>query len=146
VPQAFSYDASLITSSALDPDYNEAVYYMNGNVVLYEDSLDQDDKNYLFTVRGVNFDMIRDGNTTGLVADDEVIGYLWAENNSYELNITRVSDTELTFELGYDDINGIVACTDGVVRPTLSIGGLNNQQNMTGLTFFLDIVASTFIP
>jgi hypothetical protein len=146
VPQAYSYDASLITSSALDPDYNEAVYYMNGNVVLYEDSLDQDGKNYLFTVRGVNFDMIRDGNTTGLVADDEVIGYLWAENNSYELTITRVSDTELTFELGYDDINGIVACTDGVVRPTLSIGGLNNQQNMTGLTFFLDIVAEVVTP
>jgi hypothetical protein len=147
VPQAYSYDASLITAS-IDPtsDYNDAVYYMNGNVVLYEDSVDTADKNYLFTVRGVNFDMIRDGNTTGLVANDEVIGYLWAENNSYELNITRVSDTELTFELGYDDINGIVACTDGVVRPTLSIGGLNNQQNMTGLTFFLDIVASTFIP
>ena len=103
-----------------DPDTSQAAT-LRGNVVLYEDSLDQDDKNYLFRVRGENFDLIRDGQTTGEVANDEIVGYLWAENNSYAVTITRVSDTELTFELGYGDIDGIVACTDGVVRPTLSI-------------------------
>jgi hypothetical protein len=45
--------------------------------------------------------------------------------------------TEATFKIGYNDIDGIVACSDGVVRATLVIDG-----KMTGLHLFFDIVAS----
>ena len=139
VPQAWSYDADLIASATTDY-YAEAVYYMNGNVVLYADSVSQWDKNYRFTIKGSNFDQFRDSDGS-LVADDEVLLRLWAENNYVDLNATRQDAETLTFQLGYNDINNIVACTDGVVRPTVALGTEDGGYFMTGLHLFLDIVA-----
>ena len=139
VPQAWSYDADLI-ASATTAHYAEAVYYMNGNVVMYADSTSQCDKNYRFTIKGRNFDEFRDADGN-LVANDEVLVRLWAENDYVDVQATRQDDETLTFQLGYNDINGIVACTDGVVRPTMTIGTEDGGYFMTGLHLFLDIVA-----
>jgi hypothetical protein len=142
VPQFFSYDASLIAAASADPDYNEAVYYMNGNVVLYGDSVATTGDNYTFTITGRNFDQFRDADGS-LVGDNDLEASLWAENNEFSLNtnIVRVDDNTLTFTLGYEDVNSIVACTDGVVRPHLSVGTIDGGQFATGIYLFLDIVA-----
>jgi len=142
VPQFFSYDASLIAAASADPDYNEAVYYMNGNVVLYADSAATTGDNYTFTIVGKNFDQFRDADGS-LTNDGDIEASLWAENNEFSLNgnITRVDATTMTFTLGYDDVNSIVACTDGVVRPHLSVGTIDGGQFATGIYLFLDIVA-----
>jgi cytoskeletal protein CcmA (bactofilin family) len=142
VPQFFSYDASLIAAASADPDYNEAVYYMNGNVVLYADSAATTGDNYTFTITGRNFDQFRDADGS-LTNDGDLEASLWAENNEFSLNtnITRVNANTLTFTLGYDDVNSIVACTDGVVRPQLSVGTIDGGQFATGIYLFLDIVA-----
>ena len=78
-----------------------------------------------------------------LTNDGDIEASLWAENNEFSLNgnITRVDDTTMTFTLGYDDVNSIVACTDGVVRPQLSVGTIDGGQFATGIYLFLDIVA-----
>ena len=139
VPQAWSYDADVFGSTS--PDYNEAVYYMNGNVVLYSDSANTYGKNYSFTIKGRNFDQLRDQDGN-VVDNDEVKVRLWAENNYVDVTgVERIDSETLEFRLGYDQINGIVACTDGVVRPTVAIGTQEGGYFMTGLHLFLDIVA-----
>ena len=145
VPQAWSYDADVF--GATNPDYNEAVYYMNGNVVLYADSTNINGKNYSFTIKGRNFDQLRDQDGN-VVDNDEVKVRLWAENNYVDVTgVSRLDSETLEFRLGYDQINGIVACTDGVVRPTVAIGTQEGGYFMTGLHLFLDIVApAPFIP
>jgi hypothetical protein len=147
VPQFWSYDADLIAGASADPDYNEAVYYMNGNVVLYADSAATTGDNYVFTIKGRNFDQFRDADGS-LTNDADIIASLWAENNEFSLNtnITRVDATTMTFTLGYNDVNSIVACTDGVVRPKLAVGTVDGGMFDTGIYLFLDIVASTYIP
>jgi len=143
VPQFWSYDASLIAAASADPDYNEAVYYMNGNVVLYADSAATTGDNYTFTVVGKNFDQFRDADGN-LVGDADLEASLWAENQEFSLNtnLVRVDDNTMTFTLGYDDVNSIVACTDGVVRPHLTVGTIDGGQFATGIYLFLDIVAA----
>jgi cytoskeletal protein CcmA (bactofilin family) len=140
VLQAFSYDADLISTSNGDTDYNESVYYMDGDLVLYADSVDSSDKNYVITVKGTNFNSLVDEDGAPLTIEAAI----WAENN--ELAITAAShglavvdDNTITFEIGYDDINGIVACTSGKVRPTLALGSATYGMQMTGLHFFIEL-------
>jgi hypothetical protein len=124
-PEAWSYDAS-ITGITSDGSTNAVVYYLNGNVVLYQDSTDAQNKNYTITIIGENL------NGSDIK--------LYAENNSYDVdgdadaNWTATS-SQASFKIGYDDIDGLVACTEGVVRATLVIDG-----KMTGLHLFFDLV------
>jgi hypothetical protein len=124
-PEAWSYDAS-ITGITSDGSTNAVVYYLNGNVVLYQDSTDLENKNYTITIIGENL------NGTDIK--------LYAENNSYDVDGDLDADWTATsslasFKIGYDDIDGLVACTEGVVRATLVIDG-----KMTGLHLFFDLV------
>jgi hypothetical protein len=125
-PEAWSYDAS-ITGITSDGSTNAVVYYLNGNVVLYADSTDAQNKNYTITIIGENL------NGTDIK--------LYAENNSYDVDFDTdanwsATSSQASFKIGYDDINGLVACTEGVVRATLVIDG-----KMTGLHLFFDLVA-----
>jgi cytoskeletal protein CcmA (bactofilin family) len=140
VLQAFSYDADLI-GGATDADYNEAVYYMNGDLVLYADSVESaNSKNYTITVKGENFNSLVDEDGAPL----DIEAAIWAENNELAItaashNLSVVDDNTITFEIGYEDINGIVACTSGKVRPTLALGSATYGMQMTGLHFFIEI-------
>jgi hypothetical protein len=140
VLQAFSYDADLIATSNGDTDYNESVYYMDGDLVLYADSVDVSDKNYVITVKGENFDSLVDEDGAPLTIEAAI----WAENNKLDItsashNLSVVDDNTITFEIGYADINGIVACTSGKVRPTLALGSATYGMQMTGLHFFIEL-------
>ena len=127
-------------------DYNDAVYYLNGNVVLYNDSASTlgasgvTDMNYTITVKGANFEDL----LTSVGGLTDVEGKLWLENNSVDLdgdfNFNVVNDSTITFNIGYDAINALTDCTSGVVRPTLALGTATGGFHMTGLHFFLDIV------
>jgi hypothetical protein len=124
-PEAWSYDAS-ITGITSDGSTNAVVYYLNGNVVLYQDSTDAENKNYTITIIGENL------NGSDIK--------LYAENNSYDVDGDVDADwtatsSQASFKIGYDDIDGLVACTEGVVRATLVIDG-----KMTGLHLFFDLV------
>ena len=140
VIQAFSYDADLIGAAA-GADYNEAVYYMNGDLVLYADSVESaNSKNYTITVKGENFNSLIDEDGAPLTIEAAI----WAENNKLDItaashNLSVVDDNTITFEIGYGDINGIVACTSGKVRPTLALGSDTYGMQMTGLHFFIEI-------
>jgi hypothetical protein len=140
VLQAFSYDADLI-GGATGADYNEAVYYMNGDLVLYADSVESaNSKNYTITVKGENFNSLVDEDGAPL----DIEAAIWAENNELAItaashNLSVVDDNTITFEIGYEDINGIVACTSGKVRPTLALGSATYGMQMTGLHFFIEI-------
>jgi cytoskeletal protein CcmA (bactofilin family) len=140
VLQAFSYDADLIATSNGDTDYNESVYYMDGDLVLYADSVDVSAKNYVITVKGTNFNSLVDEDG----ADLTIEAAIWAENNKLDItsashNLSVVDDNTITFEIGYADINGIVACTSGKVRPTLALGSATYGMQMTGLHFFIEL-------
>jgi len=142
VPTAFSYDASL-TGIDTTGNANNAVYYLNGNVVLYADSVSSNPAgdNYLFTVKGANFQNL----LTAIGGTTSVEAQLWLENNSLNLssvthNYTVVDDNTITFTIGYSDIDALTDCTSGVVRPTLALGTATGGFHMTGLHFFLDIV------
>jgi cytoskeletal protein CcmA (bactofilin family)/peptidoglycan hydrolase CwlO-like protein len=140
VLQAFSYDADLIATSTGDTDYNESVYYMDGDLVLYADSVDVSAKNYVITVKGTNFNSLVDEDG----ADLTIEAAIWAENNKLDItsashNLSVVDDNTITFEIGYADINGIVACTSGKVRPTLALGSATYGMQMTGLHFFIEL-------
>jgi len=153
VPTAFSYDASLISpATGFTPQYNDAVYYLNGNVVFYHDSTSvaagpavpltspNAGDNYTITVKGNNF--------TGLLSavggSDEVSAQLWLENNVLDLGAAHsydvVDDETITFNLGYSDLDALTDCTSGVIRPTLALGRATDGFHMTGLHFFFDIV------
>jgi hypothetical protein len=124
-PEAWSYDASLI-NIATGAGVNSSVYYLNGNLVLYADSTATDSKNYTITIIGENL------NGSDIK--------LYAENNSYDVDGDLDADwtatsSQASFKIGYDDIDGLVACTEGVVRATLVIDG-----KMTGLHLFFDLV------
>jgi cytoskeletal protein CcmA (bactofilin family) len=140
VIQAFSYDADLI-GGATGADYNDAVYYMNGDLVLYADSVESaNGKNYTITVKGENFNSLVDEDGAPLTIEAAI----WAENNELAItaashNLSVVNDNTITFEIGYGDINGIVACTSGKVRPTLALGSATYGMQMTGLHFFIEI-------
>jgi hypothetical protein len=127
-PEVWSYDANLTNINTSSPAVNDAVYYLNGNLVLYADSVDAG-KNYTIEVIGLNL--------TDYAAADV---FLYAENNAYPVAdwtaTSGVSYDTATFKIGYADIDNLVACTDGVVRATLVIDG-----KMTGLHLFFDIVA-----
>jgi hypothetical protein len=123
-PEAWSHDAGL---SLIDTTgaANNSVYYLNGNLVLYADSTDAG-KNYTITVIGENL------NGSDIK--------LYAENDSYDVDGDLDADwtatsSQASFKIGYDDIDGLVACTEGVVRATLVIDG-----KMTGLHLFFDLV------
>jgi len=142
VPTAFSYDASL-TGIDTTGNANNAVYYLNGNVVLYADSVSSNPSgdNYLFTVKGANFQNL----LTAIGGTTSVEAQLWLENNSLNLssvthNYTVVDDNTITFTIGYSDIDALTDCTSGVIRPTLALGRATDGFHMTGLHFFFDIV------
>jgi hypothetical protein len=143
VPTAFSYDASL-TGIDTTGNVNNAVYYLNGNVVLYSDSATtaaNDSANYLITVKGANFQNL----LTSIGGLTDVAAQLWLENNSVNLTFashkyTVVDDNTITFTVGYGDIDPLTDCTSGVVRPTLALGTATGGFHMTGLHFFFDIV------
>jgi hypothetical protein len=120
-PEAWSHDAGL---SLIDTTgaANNSVYYLNGNLVLYADSTTATGKNYTITVIGENLNGV---------------AKLYAENNPYTITDWTVNGagTSATFNIGYADIDGLVACTEGVVRATLVIDG-----KMTGLHLFFDLV------
>ena len=147
VIQAFSYDADLIGGAA-GADYNEAVYYMNGDLVLYADSVESaNSKNYTITVKGENFNSLIDEDGAPLTIEAAI----WAENNKLDItaashNLSVVDDNTITFEIGYGDINGIVACTSGKVRPTLALGSDTYGMQMTGLHFFIEIEEAVATP
>ena len=143
VPTAFSYDASL-TGIDTTGNVNNAVYYLNGNVVLYSDSATtaaSDSANYLITVKGANFQNL----LTSIGGLTDVAAQLWLENNSVDLTFashkyTVVNDNTITFTVGYGDIDPLTDCTSGIVRPTLALGTATGGFHMTGLHFFFDIV------
>jgi cytoskeletal protein CcmA (bactofilin family) len=139
VPTAFSYDASLTGIDTVGTG-NNAVYYLNGNVVLYNDSTDTDNDNYTITVKGANFQNL----LTALGGTTEVSAQLWLENNFLDLSTTHdfdvVNDSTITFNISYDDIDPMTDCTSGIVRPTLALGTATGGFHMTGLHFFFDIV------
>jgi cytoskeletal protein CcmA (bactofilin family) len=139
VPTAFSYDASLTGIDTVGTG-NNAVYYLNGNVVLYNDSTDTDNDNYQITVKGANFQSL----LTSAGASAEVSAQLWLENNFLDLSNTHdfdvVDDNTITFNISYDDIDPMTDCTSGIVRPTLALGTATGGFHMTGLHFFFDIV------
>jgi hypothetical protein len=140
VPTAFSYDASLTGIDTVGTG-NNAVYYLNGNVLLYNDSTDTDNDNYQITVKGANFQSL----LTSAGASAEVSAQLWLENNSLDLSIAShdfdvVDDNTITFKISYDDIDPLTDCTSGIVRPTLALGTATGGFHMTGLHFFFDIV------
>jgi len=139
VPTAFSYDASLTGIDTVGTG-NNAVYYLNGNVVLYNDSTDTDNDNYTITVKGANFQNL----LTALGGTTEVSAQLWLENNFLDLSTTHdfdvVDDNTITFNISYDDIDPMTDCTSGIVRPTLALGTATGGFHMTGLHFFFDIV------
>ena len=151
VPTAYSYDASLI-SGIVNPQYNDAVYYLNGNVVFYHDSTTtasgpavpitspNTGDNYTITVKGSNFtDLL-----TSIGGIDEVSAQLWLENNVLDLGAAHsfdvVDDETITFNIGYSDLDALTDCTSGVIRPTLALGRATDGFHMTGLHFFFDIV------
>jgi hypothetical protein len=139
VPTAFSYDASLTGIDTVGTG-NNAVYYLNGNVVLYNDSTDTDNDNYTITVKGANFQNL----LTAVGGTTEVSAQLWLENNHLDLSLTEdfdvVDDNTITFKISYDDIDPLTDCTSGIVRPTLALGTATGGFHMTGLHFFFDIV------
>jgi hypothetical protein len=139
VPTAFSYDASLTGIDTVGTG-NNAVYYLNGNVLLYNDSTDTDNDNYQITVKGANFQSL----LTSAGASAEVSAQLWLENNFLDLSNTHdfdvVNDSTITFNISYDDIDPMTDCTSGIVRPTLALGTATGGFHMTGLHFFFDIV------
>jgi hypothetical protein len=130
VAQLYSYDASTYMSGTdgggSAPD---VVYYLNGDVTLYQDST-VSDKSYLMTLKGANL------NGTETVS-------IYAENNEWSLDVVddnfNVDDAanEVTFRIGYNDINGLVDATNGVVRGNVVISGRNS-----GLTLFFHLVAT----
>jgi len=159
VPTAFSYDASLITLSTGSHGalYNDAVYYLNGNVVLYQDSTSTSSiavspghvwtsspntgDNYTITVKGANFQNL----LTSTGGSTNVSAQLWLENNKLDLTSVAHSyqvadDSTITFNVGYSDIKNLTDCTSGIVRPTLALGTATGGFHMTGLHFFFDIV------
>jgi hypothetical protein len=146
VPTAFSYDASLAGIDTTG-NANNAVYYLNGNVVLYDDSTSTNPSgdNYTITVKGANFKNL----LTAIGGSTDVSAQLWLENNSLDLlagaapsahNFVVVDDNTITFTIGYSDIDGLTDCTSGIVRPTLALGTATGGFHMTGLHFFFDIV------
>jgi len=142
VPTAFSYDASL-TGIDTTGNVNNAVYYLNGNVVLYADSATTaaNDSANLMTVVGQNFKNL----LTSIGGTTDVSAQLWLENNKLDLTFashkyTVVNDSTITFTVGYRDIDPLTDCTSGVVRPTLALGTATGGFHMTGLHFFFDIV------
>jgi hypothetical protein len=153
VPTAYSYDASLISpATGFTPQYNDAVYYLNGNVVFYHDSTSvasgpasiatpNAGDNYTITVKGNNFtDLL-----TAIGGNTEVSAQLWLENNVLNLDVAAhsfdvVDDETITFNIGYSDIDALTDCTSGIVRPTLALGRATDGFHMTGLHFFFDIV------
>jgi cytoskeletal protein CcmA (bactofilin family) len=143
VPTAFSYDASLSGINTAG-NVNDAVYYLNGNVVLYADSATtaaNDSANYTITVKGANFQNL----LTSIGGTTDVSAQLWLENNSVDLTFashqyTVVDDNTITFTVGYGDIDPMTDCTSGIVRPTLALGTATGGFHMTGLHFFFDIV------
>lgn len=68
---------------------------------------------------------------------------IYAENNEWSLDVVddnfNVDDAanEVTFRIGYNDINGLVDATNGVVRGNVVISGRNS-----GLTLFFHLVAT----
>ena len=147
VIQAFSYDAALIGGAA-GADYNASVYYMDGDLVLYADSVDSaNGKNYTVTVKGENFNSLTDEDGAPLTIEAAI----WFENNSLSItnadhNFSVVDDNTITFEIGYEDVNGIAACTSGKVRPTLALGSATYGMQMTGLHFFIEIEETPSAP
>jgi hypothetical protein len=76
---------------------------------------------------------------------------IWFENNSLSItnadhNFSVVDDNTITFEIGYEDVNGIAACTSGKVRPTLALGSATYGMQMTGLHFFIEIEETPSAP
>jgi hypothetical protein len=154
VPTAFSYDASLISpATGFTAQYNDAVYYLNGNVVFYHDSTSvaagpasiatpNAGDNYTITVKGANFRSL----LTSAGGNTAVEAKLWLENTSLLLDpalhnySVNAAGDELSFNLGYSDIDALTDCTSGVVRPTLALGTATGGFHMTGLHFFFDIV------
>jgi len=54
--------------------------------------------------------------------------------------VVNAAGDELSFNIGYSDIDALTDCTSGVVRPTLALGTATGGFHMTGLHFFFDIV------